>query len=370
MDFELSSDQQMLRDSAHRYLQDAYPYERHRCIVREGGYSAQVWRDFAQFGWLGATLPEASGGYGGPVEAAILMEAFGRHRVVEPFVWTIVMGGQLLRHGALSGRRETLIQRLIEGQLHLAWAVPEGDAGQDFNRIESKATPLGAGWKLEGRKAVVCNGGVADMAFVTARLQDGIGLFLLDAGMPGLAWRRFQCNDGSAAAELTLHGVEVGRDSLIASGPDAIDLLDLASDHGCAALCAEVVGSCAYLVQTTSEYLKTREQYGAPLARFQVLQHRLADMYVAVELARSMAWVAACALEHPVGQRRRDVSSARVQAIRCARLVGREAVQLHGGMGMSEELDVSAHFKRLMLSTLLLGDETHHLRRMGAQDGR
>jgi len=369
VDFELSSDQQMLRDSVHRYLQDAYSYERQRRIVGEGGCSSVVWGDFAQFGWLGATLPEALGGYGGPVEAAILMEAFGRHRVVEPFVWTIIMGGQLLRHGTSEDRRDTLIHRLIEGRLQLAWAVPEGDAGQDFTQVESKAMPLGSGWTLQGRKPVVCNGGVADMAFVTARLDEGIALFLIDAGTPGMAWRRFQCNDGSAAAELTLNDVQVAGASLIASGADALDLLELATDHGCAALCAEVVGSCAYLVQATSEYLKTREQYGAPLARFQVLQHRLADMYVAVELARSMAWVAAVALEQPAAQRRRDVSAARVQAIRCARLVGRDAVQLHGGMGMSEELDVSAHFKRLMLSTLLLGDETHHLRRMSAQEG-
>lgn len=193
-----------------------------------------------------------------------------------------------------------------------------------------------------------------------------LGLFLVDRSARGVKIRNYRSNDGMTAAELTLDGVEVAREDLVGGDGGAVDLLALAADHASAALCSEVVGSTAYLVETTCEYLKTREQYGAPLAKFQVLQHKLADMFVQVELARSMAHVAAAALAKPPRERMREVSAARLQAIKCARLVGRDAVQMHGGMGMSEELDVSAHFKRLTMTTLQFGDEAFHLARMAA----
>jgi alkylation response protein AidB-like acyl-CoA dehydrogenase len=367
MDFSLSSDQQMLRDSVQRYLQQEYDYHRRTEILRAGGFSAKVWQDFARFGWLGAALPEEAGGFGGgPEEAAILMEAFGRHIVLEPYLWTVVVGGALLQHGLAGERRGQLLEQLVAGELQLAVAALEDDVGQNFSRIETQATANAQGWSLSGRKAVVPNGGIADKFFVSARTTDGLTLFLVDRDAPGVALRSYRTNDGQTAAELTLADVQVAREGLVGEPGGAVELLTLAADHGGAAVCAEVVGSAAYLVDTTCEYLKTREQYGAPLAKFQVLQHKLADMYVAVELARSMAHVAAAALGKPQAERMREVSAARLQAIRCARLVARDAVQMHGGMGMSEELDVSAHFKRLTLSTLQFGDEAFHLARMAA----
>lgn len=367
MDFDYSSDQQMLRDSAQRYLQQEYSYQQREKILRGDGFSRQAWQDFAGFGWLGAALPEEAGGFGGgPVEAGILMEAFGRHLVLEPYLSTVVVGGVLLRHGLKGERRTELLEQMIGGELQLALAALENDVGQNFSRIATEAVATVAGWTLRGRKAVVANGGIADKFFVSAKTTEGLSLFLVDRKTPGVKLRSYRSNDGQTAAELTLDGVDVAKGDLVGELGGAHELLDLAADHASAAICAEVVGSSAYLVDTTCEYLKTREQYGAPLAKFQVLQHKLADMYVAVELARSMAHVAAAALDKPAPERMRDVSAARLQAIKCARLAGRDAVQMHGGMGMSEELDVSAHFKRLTMGTLQFGDEAFHLARMAA----
>jgi alkylation response protein AidB-like acyl-CoA dehydrogenase len=284
--------------------------------------------------------------------------------VLEPYVWTAVVGGALLRHGADEARRESLLAQLVEGRLQVAVAALEDDASQDFSRIVTRARQVAGGWQLSGRKAVVPNGGVADIFIVSARSTEGVSLFLVERSAPGVALRGYRTNDGQTAAELVLNDVPVGPQDRVGDAGRGADLLEEAADHGAAAVCAEVVGSCAWLVETTCEYLKTREQYGGPLAKFQVLQHKLADMYVAVELARSMAHVATAALAKPARERMRDVSAARVQAIRCARLVGRDAVQMHGGMGMSEELDVSAHFQRLTMSTLQFGDEAFHLDRM------
>lgn len=365
MDFSYSSDQQMLRDSAHRYLQEQYSYAQRDKIWRASGYGAHVWQDFANFGWLGAALPEEVGGYGGgPEEAAILAEAMGRHVVLEPYIWTVVVGGTLLREGFSGERRNTLLTGMVEGKLQLALAALEDDVGQDFSIVETQARRVGGGWTLHGRKSVVPNGGIADMFFVSARTQDGVALFLVPRSAPGLRVRKYRSNDGQTAAELRLDAVWVNGEDRLAYPQGAVALLELAADHGAAAVCAEVVGSCAWLVETTCDYLKTREQYGAPLAKFQVLQHKLADMYVAVELSRSMAHVATAALSKDPNERRREVSAARIQSIRCARLVGRDAVQMHGGMGMSQELDVSAHFQRLTMSTLQFGDEAFHLGRM------
>jgi alkylation response protein AidB-like acyl-CoA dehydrogenase len=373
MDFSYSSDQQMLHDSVQRYLQQQYQYSQRARTLEAHGFSAKTWQDFADFGWLGAVFPEEVGGFGGGgVEAAILMEQCGRHLVLEPYLWTVIVGGNLLLHGLTGELRSQLFEQLIGGQLQLALASHEGDAGQDLARVTTVARPSGSAYVLSGGKPVVPNGALADKFFVSARTSGGdaerrgVSLFLVDRYAPGVALANYRTNDGQTAAALTLHDVAVDAEALVGVAGEAVELMELALDHGSAAICAETVGSASYLLETTCTYLKTREQYGAPLARLQVLQHRMADMYVAVELARSMAQVAAVALGKEKRQRMRDISAAKVQAVRTARFVGREAVQLHGGMGMSEELDVSAHFKRLMLSALQFGDEAQHLARFSA----
>jgi alkylation response protein AidB-like acyl-CoA dehydrogenase len=265
-------------------------------------------------------------------------------------------------------RRGELLERLVAGELQLALAALEDDVGHDLSRTQTQAAQTPTGWRLNGRKPVVLNGAIADKFFVTAMAPDGLALFLVARGAPGVSIRPYRTNDGQTAAELRLHDVPVAADDRLSGfeGGSVADLLALAADHASAAICAEVVGSSAYLLEATCAYLKVREQYGAPLARLQVLQHKLADMVVQIELARSMAFVAAAALAKPAPQRMREVSAARLQSIKCARLVGRDAVQMHGGMGMSQELDVSAHFLRLTMSTLQFGDEAFHLSRMAA----
>lgn len=366
----LTGEQEQLRESLLRYLSREYDFVRRGRILAEGGYSATTWRDFAELGWLGAALPEEFGGSGGgPVETMVIMEALGRHIVLEPFLWTVVVGGAILRRGTTGATRQALMEALAEGRLQLALAAQEAGANHDLAKIATTARRQGQGFVLDGRKPVVPNGAVADMLIVAARSagtvgdRAGITLFRLLRDHPGLAIRPYRTIDGQTAAEVTLHGVAVGSEAVIGDPDDGIVLLEHGAEHGIAAICAEATGSCAHLIDVTARYLQTREQYGAPLARFQVLQHRMADMVIAQELCRSMSVLATHAIGQPEVERRRLLSAAKVQMARSARFIGQQAVQLHGGMGMSEELDIGHHFKRLTMLCLLFGDEAHHLRR-------
>ena len=362
MDFTLTDDQQMLRDSVARYLEKEYDFSKRVKLVANGGISPANWRAFSELGWTGACLPESAGGYGGPVEGMILMEQFGRHLVVEPFVWTVIVGGQLLQ--ALPGEKAaTLLEQMIAGDCHIALASIERHSRHDPAAIATSAIEKDDSWVLDGVKAVVPNGAAADLLFVTAKVQDAVALFLVDRNAAGLNITPFQTQDGHNAAEIRLDNVTLPLDACIAKGEAAINLIELASDHGRAALCAEAIGSADYLIATTTAHLKQREQYGAPLAKLQVLQHRLAEMYVTTELARSMAISATLSLELPSDERKRAISAARVQVIQSLRFVTQQAAQLHGGMGISEELDVAHHLKRAVTTAILLGDESFHLDR-------
>ena len=362
MDFTLTDDQQMLRDNAARYLEKEYDFAKRTKLVAAGGVSLDNWRAFAELGWTGACLPESAGGYGGAVEGMVLMEQFGRHLVVEPFVWTVIVGGQLLK-GLPDGRGTELLEQMIAGDCHIGLASIERHSRHDLAAIATTAAEKDGGWVLNGVKAVVPNGALADLLFVTAKVQDTLALFLVERTALGLTITPFQTQDGHNAAEIRLENVTLGSDSCIAMGEQAIDLIELASDHGRAALCAEAIGSADYLIKATTAHLKQREQYGAPLAKLQVLQHRLAEMYVTTELARSMAILATLSLDLPHIDRQRAISAARVQVIQSLCYVTQQAVQLHGGMGISEELDVAHHFKRAVTTALLLGDESYHLDR-------
>jgi alkylation response protein AidB-like acyl-CoA dehydrogenase len=365
MDFTLTDDQQMLRDSVARYLEKEYDFSKRVKLVADGGISPSNWRTFADLGWTGACLPESVGGYGGAVEGMILMEQFGRHLVVEPFIWSVIVGGQLLQ--ALPDERaRRLLERMIAGECHIALASIERNSRHDLAAIATTAVKIDGGWVLNGVKAVVPNGAAADILFVTAKVQDVVALFIIERNTKGLNIIPFQTQDGHNAAEIRFDNVTLPSDACIANGEDAINLIELASDHGRAALCAEAIGSADYLITATTAHLKQREQYGAPLAKLQVLQHRLAEMYVTTELARSMAISATLSLELPSDERKRAISAARVQVIQSLRYVTQQAAQLHGGMGISEELDVAHHLKRAVTTAILLGDESFHLDRFMA----
>lgn len=368
MDFSYSEDQLMLRDSVARYLEKQYDFARRSQIVANGSLDIETWQTFAELGWTGACLPEVAGGYGGgPIEAMILMEQFGRSLVVEPFLWTVVVGGQLLK-SLPEAQAAPLLEQMIAGNLQIALAALERHSRYDLSAVVTTATEQDGGWIIDGVKPMVPNGAQADLLFVTAQMEGTLALFLVDRIAAGVTMTPFYLQDGHNAAEIRFDTVKVDRSALVATGNGVIDAIELASDHGRAAQCAEAIGSADYLVAATTAHLKQREQYGAPLAKLQVLQHRLAEMYVSTEMARSMAISAALSLDLPSAQRARAISAARVQVIQALRFVTQQAVQLHGGMGISEELDVAHHFKRAVASSALLGDEGFHLERFMAFD--
>jgi pimeloyl-CoA dehydrogenase small subunit len=357
MDFDLSDEQRLLKDSVDRLVDDHYgDFARRQAHAREpGGFSARLWALFADLGVLGLPFPQEQGGSGGgPVETMIVMEAFGRGLVLEPYFASIVLGGGCLRAGGHAG----LLPRVMDGTARLAFAHVERQSRYDLHDVATLARHNGGGWVLEGDKSIVLHGDSATHLVVSARssgsVRDagGLTLFLVDA-----------TQDGLRAAEISLAQVRVPDDAVIGPADDAAPLIDAVVDVALAALCAEAVGAMAALQALTVDYLKQRKQFGSSIGKFQVLQHRAVDMLVAVEQARSMAMYAAMMATDPDPDARRvAIASAKVQVNRSSRLVGQEAIQLHGGIGMTMEYKAGHYFKRLAMIETLFGDTEHHLR--------
>ncbi|ACI97971.1 acyl-CoA dehydrogenase family protein [Rhodospirillum centenum] len=376
MDLSLSDEQRLLRDSVERFVRDAYGFEQRKAVVAEaGGFSRRHWATFAELGWLALPFAEADGGLGGGgPEVAILMEAFGRGLVVEPYLPTVLLCGGLVAALAEGGRRSALLEPLLEGRLQLALAYAERQARYDLFDIATTAQRQeGGGYVLDGRKSVVLNAPSADWLIVAARTaggrrdRDGISLFLVDRAAPGLDLRDYPTLDGQRAAEVTLTGVSVPTDALLGPEGGALSAIEAATDRAIAALCAEAVGCIDHLVTATVEYTRTRVQFGQPIARFQVLKHRMADMAVCLEQARSMAAYAARHWDTADATvRGRAMSAAKAKVGQAARFVAQQAVQLHGAMGVTEELNVGHYMKRLMAIEVAFGSTDHHLRRFGS----
>ncbi|MFO1023967.1 MAG: acyl-CoA dehydrogenase family protein [Acetobacteraceae bacterium] len=376
MDFDLSEDQRLLKESVDRLIAGEYSFEqRKKYMAEQAGYSAAMWGQLAELGLLGLPFEETLGGFGGgPVETAIVMEAFGRGLVLEPFFATVILGGGLLRRAASDALRGALAPQVASGKLKLAFAHIERHSRYDLSDVTTSARKDGTGYVLEGAKSVVLHGDAADRIFLTARLAgerrapDGIGLFLLDPRAPGVTRRGYRTQDGLRAAELTLSNVRVTADDLVHD--NALAPVEHVVDEAIAALCAEAVGCMQSLQDLTLEYLKTRKQFGRAIGSFQVLQHRSVDMLVAVEGARSMAMFAAmsAAEENPI-ERRKAISAAKVQIGRSARHVGQEAIQLHGGIGMTNEYAAGHYFKRVTMIDQLYGDADTHLAKLARLGG-
>lgn len=382
MDFDLSEEQRLLKESVERLVADRYEFETRKTYMREPqGWSRALWTQYAELGLLGLPFAEEHGGFGGgPVETMIVMEAFGRGLVLEPFLATIVLGGGFLRLGGSGAQRAELIPRIAEGKLLLAFAHTERQSRYDLADIATTARPdggSGGGWVLDGEKGVVLHGDVADKLIVTARVggagrrdRDGVGLFLVDATAPGVSRRGYPTQDGLRAAEVSLSGVRVGPDAAIGEPGAALPLVERVVDGAIAALCAEAVGAMAVMHELTVEYLKTRTQFGTPIGRFQALQHRAVDMLVALEQARSMALFATMMADEPdAAERRKAIAAAKVQIGRSARFVGQQAIQLHGGIGMTAEYKVGHYFKRTTMIDVMFGDADHHLRELARMGG-
>ena len=373
MDFDLTDDQRLLKDSVDRLMADQYSFEHRKKYLREPhGFSTVLWDQITELGLLGLPFPETLGGFdGGAVETAIVMEAFGRGLVLEPYFATVILGGGLLRTMGSDELLGSLAPRIAAGKLKLAFAHVERQSRYDLHDVSTTARKQGSAWVLDGAKSVVIHGDSADQVFVSARISgnqrdtDGIGLFLVDANTPGLTRRGYTTQDGLRAAELTLSGAQA---SLLSD--NALPGIEQVVDQAIAALCAEAVGIMQAMHDLTLEYLKTRKQFGRPIGSFQVLQHRSVDMLVELEQARSMALFAAVMADetNPV-ERRKAISAAKVRIGLSGRHIGQEAIQLHGGIGMTMEYAVGHYFKRMTVIEQLFGDTDTHLTYLASHGG-
>jgi pimeloyl-CoA dehydrogenase small subunit len=375
MDFDLTDEQRLLKDSVDRLIADRYDFEARKKYQREAdGWSGEVWAQYAELGLLGLPFSEAQGGFGGgAVETMIVMEAFGRGLILEPYLATVVLGAGVLRRTASAAQGQALFPVIIDGSTKLALAHVERHSRYDLADVATTARRDGDAWVLDGAKSVVLHGDCADLLIVTARTggsqrdAGGIGLFLVDARADGVARRGYPTQDGLRAAEVTLAGA---RASVLGDPGGGLPIAEQVVDEAIAALCAEAVGVMAAMQELTVDYLKTRKQFGRAIGEFQVLQHRAVDMLVAVEQARSMATFASMmATETDPTERRRAMAAAKVQIGRSGKLVGQEAIQLHGGIGMTQEYKVGHYFKRMTMIDMLFGDADMHLSRLAALGG-
>ena len=362
MDFEFSDDQASLRDAVARWVDKGFGFERRHALAKAGGASREVLNELAELGLMGLAVPEAHGGLGfGPVEAMVVMEELGRGLVHAPYAAAALVTPHLLAAAPQAVQAQWL-PRIAAGEALVVLAHQERAARYRLHHVTTRVTATGAGHVLSGAKSVVPAGDEADAFVVPARLSGadddtaGIGLFLVERGGAGVNVRGYPTQDGGRAAELTLAAAPA---TLICI--EGYETLSLAADVGLAAACAEGTGLMERLVALTAEYMNTRKQFGVPIASFQALRHRMADVKMQLELGRSMSYFASMKLGEPAPARRRALSQAKVQLGRSMRQVGQECIQLHGGIGVTDEYIASHYFKRLTLLEMTWGDTLHHL---------
>ncbi|HXL12764.1 MAG TPA: pimeloyl-CoA dehydrogenase small subunit [Bradyrhizobium sp.] len=378
MDFDLSEEQRLLKESVEGLLGDAYDFDsRKKYMAEKGGWSKAVWNKFAEQGLLGLPFSEDDGGFGaGAVETMIVMEELGRALVLEPYLSTIVIGGGFLRRGGSAAQKAAHIPAIIDGSKTFAFAQLEKNSRYDLQDVTTSAKKKGDGYVIDGEKFVVLNGEAADTLVVTARTKggqrdaSGIGVFLVPANAKGVAKKAYPTQDGLHAADISFTGVEIGADASLGDPENALALIERVVDDARAALCAEAVGAMDESLKATVEYLKTRKQFGVPIGSFQTLQHRAADMFVALEQARSMSMFATMACDFDDAKERATaVASAKVQVGKSLKFVGQQSIQLHGGIGMTMEAKIGHYFKRLTMIENSFGDSDYHLRRVSVGGG-
>jgi pimeloyl-CoA dehydrogenase small subunit len=378
MDFELSEEQRLLKDSVERLLADRYDFEaRHRFMQSADGFSRDVWKQYAELGLLALPFAEEHGGVGGgPVETMIVMEALGRALALEPYLATVVLSGGLLRRAGSDAQRNEILPKVADGSMLLAFAHAERQSRFDLANVETEAKKDGAGWRLDGKKTLVLHGNGADKVIVSARVsggqtdKDGLALFLVDAKADGLSRRGYETVDGLRAAEATLEGVKAGADALIGEAGKAFPVIERVVHEAIAALAAEAVGAMTAMHEMTVDYLRTRKQFGVPIGSFQVLQHKAVDMLVAIEQARSMMFYGTMmAAEDDADARRKAMSAVKAQIGNSGRTVGQIGTQLHGGIGVTMEYKGGHYFKRLAIIDTMFGTADHHLKSLARAGG-
>ncbi len=371
MDFDFTDDQDMLRDSVRKWVDKAYDFERRRSIVRAGGFSRDTWRALADLGLTGLYVPEAHGGMGfGPVDAMVVMEELGRGLVMEPFAQGALIAGATIAGHAPEALQSAWLPKIASGEALVVLAHQERAARYRLNHVTTTAKKNGAAWTLSGAKSIVPVGDQADAFIVPARVSGaaddtaGIALFLVERNASGVTTRGYPTQDGARAAEVTLDNSPA---SVIAQAGQGFAALEHAVDIGIAALCAEGVGAMDKLVALTVEYMNTRKQFGVPIATFQALRHRIADVKMQLELGRSMSYFASLKLNDEPAARRRALAQAKLQLGNSMRFVGQQCVQLHGGIGVTDEYVGSHYFKRLTVMEMAFGDTMHQLGEVAAR---
>ncbi len=377
MNFELSEEQTLLAETIKRFVATHYSFDaRAKIMASPSGWSADVWAAIAEMGLLGLPFGEAHGGFGGTtVDVMLVMEAIGEGLLVEPYLATVGLGGRFAARAGTTVQQDRVLPALVQGKHTLAFAHLETGARYDLRQVGLRARRSGEGWVLDGDKRMVLHGGSADTLVVSARTAggvtdaDGITLFLVPRSAAGVVVKDSRTIDNLRTAEIRFSGVGVGPDALLGREGQAFPVIEEVVDYATALLCAEAVGAIRYANEATLEYLKTRRQFGVPIGSFQALQHRMVEMMISYEQARSMAYLACVKIDTAdAAERRRVVSAAKIKIADACRHVSQEAVQLHGGMGMTEELKISHTFRRLTMLAQTFGDAEHHLERFAATD--
>ena len=374
MDFSFNEEQTLLSESVERFIQNDYDFESRQKLTKSDlGFSAEHWSTFAELGWLGVCFSEEDGGFGGgAVEAMLMAENFGRGLVVEPYLATVVLAGGALKYGGSAEQRAQYLPGIIDGSTQAALAYVEPQGRFNLADVTTTATAADGGYVLNGYKAVVLNGPAADFLVVSARTageqrdESGVSLFVVSADTAGISRRDYPTVDGLRASEITFENVAVGADALLGAEGEGLAILERAIDDGIMTVGSEAVGCMEVLYKETVEYCKTREQFGQPIGKFQVLQHRMVDMFMEHEQSKSMMFMAAMRMDEGYGEEAQKAASAfKVQVGKSGRFVGQNAVQLHGGMGMTDELNIGHYFKRLTIIDTLFGNVDYHLKRFG-----
>jgi len=377
MDFNFSDEQTMIRDSLARLLRDQYDFDTRRKVVSsESGWRPEMWQQFAELGLLAAPFSEEDGGLGGgSIDSMVIMEEFGKALVVEPYVPTIVCAGGFLKHAGTPEQKSEHLEAIIGGERVFAFAYAEPRGRYDLNDLETTAKKDGDAYTLNGHKAVVVGAPWASHLIVTARTsgdrrdKDGISVFIVEKDAKGVTTRDYPTVDGRRASEVYFENVSVPAGNLIGEEGKALPLIERIVDEATVAICAEAMGAMGVAHKQTVEYSKQRKQFGIAIGKFQVLQHRMVDMFMEHEQSISMTYMATLKLDEDEVTRKKAVSAAKVRIGQGGRFVGQEAIQIHGGMGMTDELAVGHYFKRLTMIDSEYGNVDFHMRRYSRLSG-
>tara|TARA_B100000214_G_scaffold169569_1_gene121876 strand:- start:45 stop:1172 length:1128 start_codon:yes stop_codon:yes gene_type:complete len=371
MDFTFNEEQSLIQDQVDQFVQKEYDWETRQSLSNsELGFGEDNWKKFAELGWLGISVSEDSGGFGGSaIESMLIMEAFGKGLVVEPFLETVIMAGGLIDDHGSDQQKSSFLEPAIAGEMHLALAYAEPQSRFNLSDVVTEAKADGDNFIINGYKSVVMNGPSADQIIVSARTsgtqldENGISLFIIDANASGLDKTNYKTVDGKRASDLTFENVSVSKENLIGDQDKGFEILDSAIDKAILAISAEAVGAMEVLYKTTVEYTKTREQFGTAIGKFQVLQHRMVDMFMEYEQCKSLLYMATMKYEEKAEDAKKAISGLKYQVGKAGKFIGQQAVQLHGGMGVTDELNVGHYFKRLTTVGTIFGNTDYHLKK-------